>query len=160
MDKSETFWLITSYIQAGYITDPRVRNRAVRVNGHVALTRKIIHKSILTFGPHTNAKALFQSTFLTFSSHIHINITMVSIFTLVNGVFCNTSSEEPFAAFAGERVIMVSGGAISAHQAQLLLLSGGGCGSFLLFGRVAAHIHQIAILTGRWKVFATYDKRR
>ena len=59
---------------------------------------------------------------MAFPTHVHVNLTIVSIFARILLVFCYGSPEESLAALAGERIIMVSTGSIATDQTQLLLL--------------------------------------
>lgn len=76
-------------------------------------------KSKLTFGPHTDGQALFQPAFLALASHVHVDLAVVAVLTLVNGIFGDASPEEPLAPFARECIVMVTGRPITAHQTQL-----------------------------------------
>jgi len=48
----------------------------------------------LTFWPHSNAEALFESTLLTLASHVHVDLAVVAILALVDGVFGDAAPEE------------------------------------------------------------------
>lgn len=58
---------------------------------------KIVSKinfNSLTLRTHSNCEALLKSALLTFSSHVHINFTIIAILALVDCVFCDASSKE------------------------------------------------------------------
>lgn len=89
---------------------------------------------MLTFGPHANGKTFFQSTFLAFSPHVHVDFAVVAILALVHCVFGNAPPEETFASFTRKGVIMVTRRPIAAHQAQffgrsIVQHATGSCGS-------------------------------
>ena len=48
----------------------------------------------LTFWSHADIHALSQSTALTFSSHIHVDITVTTIFTVVDCLSCYASPKK------------------------------------------------------------------
>lgn len=70
----------------------------------------------LTFGPHADGETFFQSTLLTFSPHVHVDLAVVAVLALVHCVFGNAPPEESFASFAREGVVMVTGRPVAAHQ--------------------------------------------
>lgn len=74
---------------------------------------------MLTFGPHANSKTFFQPTLLALPPHVHVDLAIVAVLALVHRIFGNTPPKESFASFACERVVMVTGRSITAHQAQL-----------------------------------------
>lgn len=50
--------------------------------------------SLLTFWPHSNTKAFLETTLLTFSPHIHINLTVIAIFALVHSILGDAASKK------------------------------------------------------------------
>lgn len=48
----------------------------------------------LTLGPHSDSVAFCQTTSLTFSPHVHIDITVAAVFTEVSGAFGNRATEK------------------------------------------------------------------
>lgn len=59
---------------------------------------------------------------LTLSSHVHVNFTIFStIFASISLIFGDGPSEEAFAAFAGQGIVMVARSTVSTHGTQVLL---------------------------------------
>lgn len=71
---------------------------------------------------HSDRSALPQSTGLTFSSHVHINLTVASIFTLVDDVPGYGAPEESLATLAGELTVVESRSSIATDKTQFILL--------------------------------------
>lgn len=88
-----------------------------------------------TLGPHTHCQTLLQSAFLTFAPHVHIDLAIVPVFTLVYRVLGDAAPEEALTALAGQCVVVITGGTVTTDQAQFLLLPRGR--SFLLPGVTA-----------------------
>jgi len=106
-----------------------------------------------TFGSHADGEALFQTAFLTFPPHVHVNLATVAVLALVHGVLRYTPPEEAFASFTGEGVVVVAGRSIAADEAELLLLTRHG--ALLLLG-IAETVHRIAVDTSRRRqIFTT-----
>lgn len=76
-------------------------------------------------GPHAHCQTLLQPTFLALAPHVHVNLAIVPVFTLVHRVLRDAAPEEALATLAGQRVVVVPGGTVTANQAQLLLLPRG-----------------------------------
>lgn len=74
---------------------------------------------MLTFRPHADGEAFFQPTLLAFPPHVHVDFAVVAVLALVHGVLGDAPPEEPLAPFACERVVMVTGRPVAAHQAKL-----------------------------------------
>ena len=90
-------------------------------------THTIMYKNkhkLLTFFSHADLAAFFESARLAFPSHPHVHLEhalplgFASVRLL--GSSRDGSSEEAFASFAREGVVVVAGSPISADQAQLL----------------------------------------
>ena len=47
-----------------------------------------------TFWPHPDTQTLFETTLLTFSPHVHVNLTIIAIFALINSILGNATPEE------------------------------------------------------------------
>ena len=62
----------------------------------------------LTFRPHADRKTFLEPAFLTFPPHVHVNLTVVAVFALVNCIFGDTPTEETFTSFTCQRVVMVT----------------------------------------------------
>lgn len=74
------------------------------------------------FGPHAHRQALLQPALLTLAPHVHVDLAIVPIFTLVHRVLRDASPEKSLAALAGQGVVVVAGRPIAADEAELLLL--------------------------------------
>ena len=53
-----------------------------------------INENGCTFGSHADGEALFQTAFLTFPPHVHVNLATVAVLALVHGVLRYTPPEE------------------------------------------------------------------
>ena len=108
-----------------------------------------------TFGPHPDAEALFQPALLALSPHVHVYLAVVAVLALVNRVLRYAASEEALASLAREGVVVVARGAVAAHEAQFLLLTGRGA-LFLL--RVAA-VGTVTVEAAGGEVLAAFDRK-
>lgn len=98
-----------------------------------------------TFGSHPNSKAFFQSTLLTFSSHVHVHFAGMSKLTTVDSIFCNAPPKKSFTAFTGKCIVMIAGCPITTHQTQFFLQTW--CRSLFRFFRIGTIICGITIQT-------------
>lgn len=69
-----------------------------------------------TFGPHTDAEALFQPTLLTLSTHVHVYFAIVAVFALIHSVFRYAASEETFATLARQSVVVVARRSVATNK--------------------------------------------
>lgn len=53
-----------------------------------------IEKEVLTFGPHADREALFQSALLALSPHVHVYVAAIAVFALVDGILRYAAPEE------------------------------------------------------------------
>ena len=51
---------------------------------------------LLTFWPHADREALFESTLLAFAPHVHVNVATIAVLALVDGILRYTPPEESF----------------------------------------------------------------
>lgn len=57
---------------------------------------------------HAHRQTLLQSALLTLASHIHINLARVAVLAGVDGILGYAPPEEPFAAFACQRIVVIT----------------------------------------------------
>lgn len=50
----------------------------------------------LTFGPHADREALFETAFLALAPHVHVNVASVAVLALVDGILRDTPPEESY----------------------------------------------------------------
>lgn len=74
---------------------------------------------MLTFGPHANGQTFFQPALLTLAPHVHVDLAVVAVLALVYGVLGDAPPEEPLTPLTRERIVMVTGRPVAAHQAKL-----------------------------------------
>ena len=81
-----------------------------KVNDSASLHRLIINKTI--------------PARLAFSPHVHVNFTSISrIFASISLVFGDGSPKKAFAAFASQRVVVVTRGPVATDQTKVFLRS-------------------------------------
>jgi hypothetical protein len=68
------------------------RNNTWKITVSLLLSNELEKK--LTFWPHSNAEAFFESTLLTLASHVHVDLTIVAVFALVDSIFRDAAPEE------------------------------------------------------------------
>lgn len=68
------------------------------------------------FGSHAHMKTFFQSALLAFAPHIHVDLAIVAVLALINGIFGDTSPEESFASLAREGIVMITRGSIATNK--------------------------------------------
>ena len=59
-------------------------------------SRQKKQKKKLTFGPHADREALFQSALLALSPHVHVNVAAIAVFALVDCILRYTPAEESY----------------------------------------------------------------
>ena len=74
-------------------------------------------------GPHADGVTLFESAGLALAPHVHVDLTVIAVLAHVLGALAlsDGAPEEAFAAFAGQRVVVIAGGAVTADEAEFFL---------------------------------------
>lgn len=109
--------------------------------------------------PHAHGQALLKAALLALAPHVHVHLAGAPELAAVHGALCHAAPEEALAPLAGQRVVVVPGGPVATHQAQLLLHPRRR--ALLALLRIAALVRRVPVEAARGReIVATCRAKR